>query len=251
MEGILNLVSIGPGDMQLLTPAARTALQEANIIIGYSGYMAQIAPMLGPHQTQLPSPLGDEMARAEQAVNLAADGKNVALISSGDIGIYAMASPVYDILYDRNWQGHNPQVRTQPGISAIQAVAAKLGAAIGHDFCTISLSDLLTPWEVIDKRVHAAAMGDFVVAFYNPRSRDRHWQLGHAIAVLRQHRTDNTPIAIARNITRPDEKVTISTLVEFDPACVDMFTLVLVGNSQTRRVAQGMATPRGYISEEG
>ncbi len=242
----LALIGIGPGDLQQLTLAARQTLQTAEVVIGYQVYIDLIRPLLQSNQEIIPSPIGDELARAEQAVELAAAGRRVAMISSGDIGIYAMASPVFEILRRRNWPGHSPAVEVFPGISAVQAVAARVGAPLGHDFCTISLSDLLTPWPVIERRLQAAAWGDFVIAFYNPRSHKRDWQLPRALEILRAYRAADTPVVIARHITRPEEEVILTTLAAVDPAQVDMFTLVLVGNSQSYVLAQHVVTPRGY-----
>jgi cobalt-precorrin 5A hydrolase/precorrin-3B C17-methyltransferase len=157
-----------------------------------------------------------------------------------------MASPVFEILRQRGWQGQSPEVEVFPGISAGQAAAARLGAPLGHDFCAISLSDLLTPWPVIERRVQAAAWGDFVIAFYNPRSQQRDWQLSRAIEILLAHRPATTPVAVAHQVTRPEEQITLTTLEGFDPTQVDMFTLVLVGNSQSYVLAGHLVTPRGY-----
>jgi cobalt-precorrin 5A hydrolase/precorrin-3B C17-methyltransferase len=190
--------------------------------------------------------MGSEMERAQEAIDLAAAGRQVALISSGDISIYAMASPIFEILRQRGWQGQAPEVEVFPGISAVQATAARLGAPLGHDFCAISLSDLLTPWPVIERRLQAAAWGDFVIAFYNPRSQKRDWQLPRAIEILLAHRPATTPVAVAHQVTRPQEQITLTTLGEFDPTQVDMFTLVLVGNSQSYVLAGHLVTPRGY-----
>lgn len=250
-DASLSLVGIGPGDLQQLTLAARQALQAAEVVIGYQVYIDLIRSLLQPEQEIIPSPIGDELARAEQAVELAATGQRVAMISSGDIGIYAMASPVFEILRRRNWSGESPEVEVFPGISAVQAVAARVGAPLGHDFCTISLSDLLTPWPVIERRLQAAAWGDFVIAFYNPRSQKRDWQLPHALEILRAYRAVDTPVVIAHHITRPEETVSLTTLGELDPAQVDMFTLVLVGNSQSYVLANHMVTPRGYEGQQG
>ncbi|MFN8455906.1 MAG: precorrin-3B C(17)-methyltransferase, partial [Anaerolineae bacterium] len=162
----LALVGIGPGDLQQVTLAAQAALRSAEVVIGYHVYIDLIRPLLESDQEIISSSIGDELARAEQAVALAAAGRRVAMISSGDIGIYAMASPVFEILRRRSWSGREPEVEVFPGISAVQAVAARVGAPLGHDFCTISLSDLLTPWPVIERRLQAAAWGDFVIAFY-------------------------------------------------------------------------------------
>ncbi|MGB1251886.1 MAG: precorrin-3B C(17)-methyltransferase [Candidatus Promineifilaceae bacterium] len=248
--GILSLVSIGPGDLDWMIPAARSAVESAEIVIGYGIYLDQLAPVMHDGQQRIDSPLGNEIDRATQAVELAATGKRVALVSSGDIGIYAMGSPVYDVLHSRDWQGKSPEVVLYPGVSAIQATAAKLGAPLGHDFCTISLSNLLTPWPIIERRIRAAAWGDFVIGFYNPRSKRRDWQLDFALDVLRTSRSAETPVVLARNVTRPDEKLTVTTLGEVNSAEVDMFTLVLVGNSQSYHIADGMATPRGYENKQ-
>jgi len=248
-SGRLSLIGIGPGDLHQMTSAAAEALRAAELVIGYQGYIDQVRALLSPEQQIIASPIGSEIARAEQAIELAAGGRRVAVISSGDIGIYAMAGPAFETLRQRGWKGTAPEVQVFPGVSAVQAAAARLGAPLNHDFCTISLSDLLTPWEIIERRIWAAARGDFVIAFYNPRSRDRDWQLDRAVAIVRTYRSPSTPIAAIRNVTRPDETITLTSLADFDPTSVDMFTLVLVGNSQSFTVAGHMATPRGYRVE--
>lgn len=250
MGGELALIGMGPGDLQQLTAAARAALQAAEVVVGYRFYLDLAAPLLRPEQEAVDSRLGQELDRARQAIDLAEAGRRVALISSGDIGIYAMASPVFEALRERDWSGDAPPVTVHPGISAVQAVAARVGAPLGHDFCTISLSDLLTPWPVIERRVEAAAWGDFVIAFYNPRSEKRDWQLGRALEILRQHRAADTPVVTVRNVTRPDEAVHRTTLAALDPAQVDMFTLVLIGNSQSYVYASRLITPRGYVASQ-
>ncbi|MCG8351771.1 MAG: precorrin-3B C(17)-methyltransferase [Chloroflexales bacterium] len=250
--GRLTLIGIGPGNLDQLTMAAREALQSADLVAGYQVYIDLVHPLLAPHQELIVTPaMGDELGRARQAIELAKSGRRVALISSGDIGIYAMAGPVFEQLGIAGWTGDDPTVEVLPGISAFQALAARLGAPISHDFCLISLSDLLTPWTLIERRVAAAAATDFVVAFYNPRSRKRHWQLGAALDLLREQRPATTPVAIARNITRADEHVTLTTLAEIDPDEVDMFTLVLIGNSRSYSVGERMVTPRGYQKKRG
>lgn len=249
-QGILMLVSSGPGDLQHLTLAARDALRSADVIAGYRVYIDLIRPLLEPHQEVIITPaMGDETGRARQAIELARTGRRVALVSSGDIGIYAMAAPVFEVLRDENWTGDDPAVEVIPGISAFQALAARLGAPVSHDFCVISLSDLLTSWEVIEHRLRAAARADFVVALYNPRSRGRDWQLDAALRIFRSYRSPATPVAFGRNITRPDEHVTLTTLADADPSCADMFTVVLVGNSQSYLLGERMATPRGYSAK--
>ncbi|MDW8144988.1 MAG: precorrin-3B C(17)-methyltransferase [Roseiflexaceae bacterium] len=248
-SGVLTLVSIGPGDPQHLTVAAREALRHAEIVAGYRVYIDLIRDLLQPHQEVLVTPaMGDEVGRARQAIELARAGRRVALISSGDIGIYAMAAPVFEALRDEGWTGDDPVVEVLPGISAFQALAARLGAPVSHDFCVISLSDLLTPWEVIERRLRAAAQADFVVALYNPRSRGRDWQLDAAFRILREHRPPDTPVAFGRNVSRADEHVSLTTLAAADPSCADMFTVVLVGNSQSYVLGKWMATPRGYAA---
>ena len=245
--GSLSLISLGPGDLQQMTAAARSALLTAETVIGYRVYIDLVASLLGPEQEIIRSPIGAELKRARQAITLAAAGRRVALLSSGDIGIYAMASPVFELLQQE--QLSEPDIKVYPGVSAIQAAAARLGAPLGHDFCTISLSDLLTPWPVIERRLFAAAWGDFVIGFYNPRSQKRDWQLQRALEILLAHRDGSTPAAVVRNVTRLDETVTVVRLADLDPGRVDMFSLVLVGNSQTVINKQRMVTPRGYTDK--
>ncbi|MEM7116577.1 MAG: precorrin-3B C(17)-methyltransferase, partial [Chloroflexota bacterium] len=243
----LLLISIGPGDLSYMIPAAREALRSVDVIIGYQFYLDQIEPLRLPHQVVEVSQLGSEIARAERAVEIARNGRSVAMVSSGDIGIYAMASPIFDVLKRHEWQGSDPEVVVYPGVSAIQGTAARLGAPLGHDFCTISLSNLLTPWDVIERRIEAAAWGDFVIGFYNPRSKRRDWQLDKAKEILLRYRLGSTPVVIARNMTRETEQITHSTLAELDTTLVDMFSLVLVGNSQSYRMHNSVVTPRGYM----
>jgi cobalt-precorrin 5A hydrolase/precorrin-3B C17-methyltransferase len=186
--------------------------------------------------------LGSEEARARDAVETARLGRAVALVGSGDSGLYAMASPALDLFADLD----DVDVVGVPGITASLAAANVLGAPLGHDHAVISLSDLHTPWPAIERRVRAAAEGDFVTVFYNPRSKGRDWQLGHALDILREHRPPTTPVGCVRDASRPGERAWIRTLSEFDPADVDMYTIVLVGSSHTRVAAGRMVTPRGY-----
>jgi cobalt-precorrin 5A hydrolase/precorrin-3B C17-methyltransferase len=243
---LLTLLSLGPGDPQQMTQAAREALSAAEVIIGYQTYIEQVRPLLSPQQEVIARPMQSEIERAQQALDLAAAGRRVALISSGDIGMYAMAGPVFELLHQRGGESSGPEVQVLPGVSAFQAAAARVGAAINHDLCTISLSDLLTPWEVIERRLWAAAEGDFVLALYNPRSKGRHWQLARACDILRTNRPPDTPVVLARNVTRPDEQLIRTTLADIDPAQADMFTVVLVGNSQSYWSGNTLVTPRGY-----
>lgn len=240
VRGRLALVSTGPGDAALLPDAARAALAEAELVVGLDSYVERVRPFLRSGTEVHPSPIGDEVARAEAAVGEASAGRSVALLSGGDVGVYAMASPALERA------GHDVDVLVVPGITAASAAAALLGSPLGHDHCAISLSDLLTPWEVIRRRIKAAAEGDFVVSLYNPRSRGRDWQLDEARALLLEHRKPSTPVGVVTDASRPGQRVVLTTLGELDTQDVDMLTVVLVGNSQTRVVAGRMVTPRGY-----
>ncbi|MFT2110138.1 precorrin-3B C(17)-methyltransferase [Marinomonas sp. 2405UD68-3] len=251
----LFVIGMGPGDLDLVTPKALSALKASSDMVAYGYYLDLLGEICDGKQHH-DLPLGEEIGRARLALNLAASGKTTALISSGDIGIYAMATLVFELL-DQQLQGNeshpewlNVDIEVVPGISAMQAGASRVGAMLGHDFCTISLSDLLTPWETIDKRIHAAGEGDFVVSFYNPVSRKRDWQLNHARDVLLQYRPASTPVMIGRQLTRPEEDITFTTLGELDARQVDMFTMVSVGNSESRHIVNSskhwIYTPRGY-----
>ena len=251
----LFILGTGPGDLALLTPKAKQAIAASTDLVAYGLYIDLMGELCaGKIRHDLP--LGEEINRAKLALDLAAGGRDTALISSGDIGIYAMATLVFELL-DRQLQGleTSPQwldveIQVIPGISAMQAGASAVGAMLGHDFCTISLSDLLTPWETIKKRIECAAMGDFVVSFYNPVSKKRNWQLNSARDILLNSRPGETPVMIGRQLTREDQKINIIQLQELDAKDVDMFTMVSVGNSETRHIVNGerewVYTPRGY-----
>ena len=252
-RGELFIVGIGPGSPAWRTPDADTALALASDVVGYGLYLDLLGPALAGKQRH-ESALGEEEARARLALELAATGRSVALVSSGDAGIYGLAALVFELL-DRN---DNPAwrrvaVRVCPGVSALQAAAARAGAPLGHDFCAISLSDLLTPWPEIERRLHAAADGDFVVALYNPASARRRAQLGRARDILLSCRTPDTPVVVARNLGRPGERVEATTLGELDDTKIDMLTLLLIGNRQTRAIRSGSTrwiyTPRGYAAK--
>ena len=249
-RGHLSVVGIGPGAQAMLTPAADFALWNAEEWVGYSLYLG-LVENLRHGRMRHDFPLGDEEARCRKAIALAKEGKRVALICSGDAAIYAMAALVYELI-DR--EPCRIAVEVHPGISAFQAASAKVGAMIGHDFCCISLSDLLTPWEVIEKRIKAAAEGDFVISFYNPRSLKRLQQIEKAFAILKPYRNPDTPVVIATNLGRPEENVRIRNFSDFNPDEVDMLTLVMVGSSQSRSFKRGDAktyayTPRGYAKK--
>lgn len=239
-RGRLAVVGLGPGARDLLTPRAKAELRRASVLVGLDQYVDQIRDLLRPGTRILESGLGAEEERARTAVEEARKGQAVALIGSGDAGVYAMASPALAEASD------DIDVVGVPGVTAALAAGAILGAPLGHDHVSISLSDLHTPWEVIERRVRAAAEADIVVTFYNPRSRGRDWQLPKALGILAEHRTPQTPVGVVRNASRPDESSRLTTLGALDPATVDMMTVVTVGNTATRDIAGRMVTPRGY-----
>ncbi|MER6222944.1 precorrin-3B C(17)-methyltransferase [Streptomyces sp900105755] len=243
-RGRLAVVGLGPGARDLLTPRAKAELRRAAVLVGLDQYVDQIRDLLRPGTRILESGLGAEEERARTAVAEARAGHAVALIGSGDAGVYAMASPALAEASD------DIDVIGVPGVTAALAAGAVLGAPLGHDHVSISLSDLHTPWEVIERRVRAAAEADIVVTFYNPRSRGRDWQLPKALAILAGHREPTTPVGVVRNASRPDESSRLTTLAALDPAWVDMMTVVTVGNTATRNVAGRMVTPRGYRWQE-
>ena len=247
--GELHLVGSGPGRLDLLTPDARQALAGASVWVGYSLYLDLLEPLRRPDQLRCDGQLTQEQARCALALQLACQGLNVALVSSGDSGIYAMAGLALE-LWLQQPSDARPRFAVHPGISALQLAAARAGAPLMHDFCTISLSDRLTPWSVIERRLQAAATGDFVVALYNPRSRDRDWQLGRACEILQAQRPGTTPVVLARQLGRPEENVEIHRLEDLPLERVDMLTLVLVGNSTSRCQDGWMVTPRGYPGAE-
>ena len=249
-RGRLSIVGIGPGALGWRTPAATAALRGASDVVGYGLYLDLIEDLIAAKNVHS-SPLGAEEDRARQALDLAAAGAHVALVSSGDAGIYALATLVFELLDRENHTHWNRvEVSVTPGISAMQAAAARVGAPLGHDFCAISLSDLLTPLEDIQRRLEAAAAGDFVVALYNPVSKRRKKQLVMARDILLSARPRETPVVLARNLGRDGEAITVITLAELEPAMVDMLTLVLIGSSNTRVMDTSngprVYTPRGY-----
>ncbi len=246
-RGKLLLVGTGPGQLDQITPAAQKAIAEADVVIGYSLYIDLIAPLLHKEQIIEAMPITQERQRAERAIELANWGLTVAVISSGDSGIYGMAGIVMEQLQAANWDGKTPSVQLFPGISALQAAASRVGTPLMHDFCAISLSDLLTPWETIEKRLIAAAQADFITALYNPKSQTRTQQLATATAIFLKYRDPNTPVAIVRSAYRPDEQITLTTLNKLLDTSVDMLTTVLIGNQTTRTHNNWMITPRGYL----
>ncbi|MEM9441100.1 MAG: precorrin-3B C(17)-methyltransferase [Pseudomonadota bacterium] len=251
-QGRLAIVGIGPGPHDWRSPEADRWLADADHWVGYKGYLDLLRP--GGHIELHGFGLGEEEDRARSALNLAASGKNVALISSGDAGIYAMGALVFELLAreeQSEWQ--RVDVAMAPGISALQAASARAGAPLGHDFCAISLSDLLTPWHVIERRLNAAADGDFVVALYNPASLRRREGLARAVAIFERARPLSTPVIVARNLGRPGESIAVTTLPELDQDRVDMMTLLIIGSSRTRKSSRlhgvpFVYTPRGYLA---
>jgi cobalt-precorrin 5A hydrolase/precorrin-3B C17-methyltransferase len=239
-RGRLAIVGIGPGARDLLTPRALAELRRARIVVGLDQYLDQVADLLRPGTVIRSSGLGREQERAAAAAAEAAAGHAVALIGSGDAGIYAMGSPALETA------GVDIEVVGVPGVTAALAAAAVLGAPLGHDHAMISLSDLHTPWDVIERRVTAAADADLVVCFYNPASRERDWQLRKALDILAARRPPQTPVGWVRDASRPGQSAGTAPLASFDPAVVDMRTLVIVGSSRTRLVAGRMVTPREY-----
>ena len=245
--GKLLLVGTGPGEIAQITPAASVAVSSADAVIGYSLYIQLIDSLLQSNQIVEALPITQERQRAQRAIELAKEGLTVAVVSSGDCGIYGMAGLVLEELQAQGWDGAIPAVQIFPGISAMQAAAARVGTPLMHDFCAISLSDLLTPWEVIEKRLVAAATADFVVAIYNPRSQTRLQQLTIAREIFLQYRHPDTPVAIVRSAYRQDEQIHLTTLDTFLEFGIDMLTTVLIGNQSTRFHANWMITPRGYF----
>jgi cobalt-precorrin 5A hydrolase/precorrin-3B C17-methyltransferase len=251
-RGRLYVVGIGPGAEGWRTPEVSAALDDAGDLVGYGLYLDLLGPMPGKNRHQ--TGLGAETERARQALDLAAEGRTVALVCSGDAGIYALATLVFELM-DRtdNPDWRRVEITVMPGISALQAAAARAGAPINHDFCTISLSDLLTPWPTIEKRLEAAAAADFVVCLYNPVSQRRRDQLARARDILLTGRPGTTPVILGRNLGRDGERVDIVPLAELTPDHADMLTLVMVGNSETRCVTtparRWIYTPRGYAGK--
>lgn len=243
MTGEIIVAGLGPGSREDMTPAVVEALGRADVVVGYKAYFQGIQPLLQPDTECIDTGMRHESERAERAFQLAEEGKTVVVISSGDAGIYGMASLVYEL----GCAHEGVRLRVLPGISAFQKAAALLGAPMGHDFCVISLSDLLTPWARIEQRIEAAATADFVTAVYNPKSEGRYWQLYRLKELfLEKGRSPMTPVGLVRQAGREGQRVWTTTLGELDPEQVDMLTILIIGNSQTRLIGGAMTTPRGY-----
>jgi precorrin-3B C17-methyltransferase len=244
MSGRLAVVGLGPGDVRWLTPEADAALAAADALFGYGPYLERAPVRDG--QSRHPSDNREEALRARDALETAAAGTHVALVSGGDPGVFAMASAVCEQIEvgPEAWRGLDLEI--VPGVTAMLAVAARVGAPLGHDFCALSLSDNLKPWPVIERRLDAAAQAGFVIALYNPISRARPWQLTAALERLRRHLPATTPTVFGRAVGRADENIAVTTLQAADPAGADMATLVIVGSAETRLVPRPGQAPLVY-----
>ena len=241
--GKIIIAGIGPGSKEDITPAVLEAVRQADVVVGYQYYFQFIEQYLKPDCTCIDTGMKKERERAEQAFEYAEKGHTVVVISSGDAGIYGMTPLIYQMRDERK---ADIEIEALPGISAFQKAASLLWAPIGHDMCIISLSDLMTPWEVIERRIKAAATGDFVTAVYNPKSHGRYWQLYRLVELFLQERSPETPVGYVRQAGREEQEVKLTTLADFNPEDVDMFTVILIGNSQSYISEGKMITPRGY-----
>ena len=244
--GKIIIAGIGPGSKEDITPAVLEAVREADAVVGYKYYFQFIEAYVKEGCECIDTGMKKERERAEQAFLLAEQGKTVVVISSGDAGIYGMTPLVYEMKTARQ---SDIEIVALPGISAFQKAASLLGAPIGHDMCIISLSDLMTPWEIIERRIKAAAVGDFVTAVYNPKSHGRYWQLYRLQELFLKYRSADTPVGYVRQAGREEQEIKVTTLEKFDPEEVDMFTVILIGNSQSYIADGKIITPRGYYRE--
>lgn len=249
-KGRVSVVGLGPGDAGLLAPLARQALVRAQAIVGYKGYMGLVEPELLEGRELVSTGMMAEVERCNAAIDLALLGREVAVVSSGDPGVYAMAGLVLELLESRGLL-EAVDFEVLPGIPALCAAAALLGAPLMHDFAVVSLSDLLTPWELIERRVSAAAQADFVLVLYNPRSGRRKDQLPRALELIAEHRPGSTPVGLVKRAFRPGQEVHVRSLQGFDPELVDMQSILVVGSESTREVGERMLTPRGYAGKYG
>lgn len=242
--GSVTVVGLGPGDPRLITPAASAALERAQDLIGYGPYVARVPER--PGLVRHPTDNRVEVERAGHALRLAADGRDVAVVSGGDPGVFAMAAALFEALEQGPAEWHALTIAIEPGITAMLAAAARLGAPLGGDFCALSLSDNLKPWAVVTARLDAVLRADFVIALYNPTSKARPWQLGAALALAAEHRPADTPVAFARAISRPDEAIRVVPLSQAAEQPADMATLVLIGASSTRLIVREGRLPFVY-----
>lgn len=246
-KGRITVAGIGPGSPEQITPAVLGALRSSDVIIGYKYYFQFIRALVDPSVRCIDTGMKKERERAEEAFRYAEEGHSVCMISSGDAGIYGMAPLVWEMKKER---GSCIDIETLPGISAFQMAASLLGAPVGHDFCVVSMSDLMTPWDKIEKRIFAAAEADFVTAVYNPLSRERYWQLHRLKEIFLKSRNPETPVGYVRQASRDEQQVTVTTLRDLEPGQIDMFTVVIIGNSATYSFEHKMITPRGYYREQ-
>jgi precorrin-3B C17-methyltransferase len=244
VSGRLAVIGLGPGDARFLTPDAAEETAAAQALYGYAPYLARLPAREG--QERHGSDNREEIARASAALTHAAKGARVAVVSGGDPGVFAMAAAVCEAIEQGPAAWRAIEIRVVPGITAMLAVAAAAGAPLGHDFCAVSLSDNLKPWDLVERRLGAAASAGFAIALYNPASRARPWQLGAAFDLLRKHLPAATPVIFGRAVGREDERVRVTTLAEADPALADMATLVIVGSAETRLVARPGLPPLIY-----
>ncbi|MBK5720379.1 precorrin-3B C(17)-methyltransferase [Dysgonomonas sp. Marseille-P4677] len=245
-KGKIIVAGIGPGSQDDITPAVINAMKISDVIVGYKYYFRFVQDIINPDTLCIDSGMKKERERAEEAFRYAEGGKTVCVISSGDSGIYGMAPLIYEM---REETQSTIDVEVLPGISAFQKAAALMGAPIGHDFCIISLSDLMTPWDKIEKRIIAAASADFVTAVYNPKSKGRYWQLYRLIELFQKDRSPETPLGYVRQAGREEQEIKMTTLAAFDPQEIDMFTIIIIGNSQSYIANNNIITPRGYYRE--
>ncbi len=249
MTGSLSVIGLGPGPACWITPEASAALEAASDIVGYQPYIDRIPTRAGQHRHGSDNRV--ELDRARHALAMAAEGRRVAVVSGGDPGVFAMAAAVFEAIEAGEPEWRALDVIVVPGISAMQAAAARLGAPLGHDFCAISLSDNLKPWDIVERRLRAAAEGDFVIALYNPASKARPDRIHQAFGLLRSLKSAATPVAFARAVGRGDERIVLTDLGEADPGVADMSTLVMIGSSETRFIERPgkspwLLTPRTY-----
>lgn len=243
----IYVAGIGPGSPEDITPAVLHAIADSDVVVGYKYYFQFIEPYLKPSTTCIDTGMKKERERAAMAFDYAEAGQTVCVISSGDAGIYGMTPLIYEMCRERD---ADVEVVSLPGISAFQKAASLLGAPMGHDFCVISMSDLMTPWALIERRIRAAAAADFITAIYNPKSHGRYWQLHRLKEIFLQERKGDTPVGYVRQAGREEQEVKITTLQDFDPEDVDMFTIVIIGNSQSFCWGDHFITPRGYYREQ-
>jgi len=249
LMGVLSVVGIGPGAEAHTTPAALAAIAEAELVVGYTTYIRLVRHLIAGKEV-VKTGMTEEIGRARAAVERARAGGKVAIISSGDAGVYGMASLVFQVLRELGWKrGASPELRLIPGITALSSTGSLVGAPLGHDFCAVSLSDLLTPWPVIARRIEAAASADFVIGLYNPASGRRQRQIVEAQAIIRRHRAGDTPVALIKSAYRKLQEVSLSDLDHFLDFEIGMLTTVLVGSSNTFVFEGYMVTPRGYTNK--